>query len=182
MSPPVWVIEEGVGQFAASFVSSEGEDEDSLSLVRRSDIGRSEHTPFRIEPERGKVGKNVGEPKRNVPCDVLEESQAGSRLGEDASDLGPQMSLVGISESFACLAERLAGVSACDEIHASTPRTSVEGSEVRPDRSAIQGLVFHPGHEDGRGEGVPLDVANASRILGQAEVDASDTGAQAEGT
>jgi len=71
-------MDEGVGQLAPPIVSTEGEDEDSLASVRRSDIGRSEHTPFRIEPERGKVGKNVGEPKRNVPCDVLEESQRGS--------------------------------------------------------------------------------------------------------
>jgi hypothetical protein len=32
-----------------------GQDENPLSAVGRSDIGRSDTTPFRIEPERGQV-------------------------------------------------------------------------------------------------------------------------------
>lgn len=159
-----------------------GQNEKSLSSVGRSDIGRSKTSPLRIEPKRGKVGKNVGEPKRNVACDVLEEGEGSAAVVQDASDFGPEVSLVLVSESLACDGEGLAGVSACDEIHAATPCSSVEGSQVRPDRSRIQGRVFHPSHEHGRGEGFPLDVANASRPFGQAKVDSADAGAERQGT
>lgn len=166
----------------ASVLVAVGQDEEPLASVRRSDIGRAQHTPLRIEPERGKVGKDVGEPKRNVPGDVLEEPKRGAGFVEDSCDVRPQVSLVGVAESSSGDAEWLARVAACDEIHRATPRSSVEGSKVRPDRRAIQGLVFHPGHEDGRGESVPLDITHGATPGGQAEVDASDTGAQAEGT
>jgi len=167
--------------FASPLVAV-GQDEQPFASMRGSDIGRAEHTPLRIEPERGKVGKNVGEPKRNVPCDVLEEPERCAGLVEDSSDVRPEVALVVGAEPSPGDAERLARVAARDEIHASTPRSSVEGSQVRPDRSRIQGRVFHPGHEDGRGEGFPLDVANGARPSGQAEVDPADSGAERDGT
>jgi hypothetical protein len=166
----------------ASVLVAVGQDEQSLASVRRSDIGRAEHTPFRIEPERGKVGKNVGEPKRNVACDVLEEPERGTGLVEDSCDVRPEVALVGVAEPSACDAERLARVAACDEIHRATPRAAIEGCEIVPDRRAIQRRVFHPGHEDGRGEGFPLDVANGTAPLGQSEVDAADAGAERDGS
>jgi hypothetical protein len=56
----------------------------------------------------------------------------------------------------------LAGEAGSDEIHAATPRAAVEGGEVVPDRSLIQGLVFHPGHEDGRCVGIPFNVSHGA--------------------
>jgi hypothetical protein len=150
--------------------------------VRGAHLGRSQTTPLRIEPERGKVGKDIGQPKRNVSSDVLEEPEARPGLVEDSSHVRPQVPLVFCSTSFTGEAERLARVATCNQIHRSTPCSSVERSQVRPDRSLIQRLVFHPGHENGRGEGVPLDVAHGSRPCGQAEVDAADAGAEREGT
>lgn len=38
-----------------------GEDEDPLSEMGRADVGRSNTTPFRIEPSRGQVGAHEGE-------------------------------------------------------------------------------------------------------------------------
>ncbi|MEU3198476.1 hypothetical protein [Streptomyces sp. NPDC006996] len=48
-------------------VGRAGEDEQALTLVGGSHIGRSYSRPFRIEPERGKIGEDVGKPKSNMP-------------------------------------------------------------------------------------------------------------------
>jgi len=159
-----------------------GQDEEPISSVRGSNVGRGEHAPLRIEPERGKVAKDVGEPKRKVSSDVLEECEGGGDLLEDSPDLGPEVALVVCALSLPGCTERLAWVPANDEIHRSTPRAAVEGSEIVPDRSAIQLRFFHPGHEDGRGERVPLDVAHGSTPSGQTEIEAADAGAERQGT
>lgn len=150
--------------------------------MRGSNFGRTKSAPFRIEPARSEVFEDFFEAEADMTGDVLEESEACAGLDKDSSDLGPKVPLILVSESLPGDGEGLTGVSTCDEIHAATPRSSVEGSQVRPDRSRIQGRFFHPRHENGRGETFPLDVANGARPLGQAEVDPSDTGAERDGT
>ena len=46
--------------------------------MRRSNVGRAEQAPFNIRPDFGKVGKDVGEPKRKVSGDVFAEQVSGS--------------------------------------------------------------------------------------------------------
>jgi len=155
-----------------------GQHEESLPSVRRPDFGCGEQTPFRIEPEFGKVAKDVGEPKRKVPAYVFEEDETRSALVDDASHVGPEVPLVGLGPALSGDAERLARVARSNEIHDATPRSAVEGSEIVEDRSAIQGRVFHPRHEDGRREGVALDVTNGPASSGQshAELKSADPG------
>ena len=40
-------------------VVGHGENPDSSAAVRGTNVGRGEHSPFRIEPEVGKVGEDV---------------------------------------------------------------------------------------------------------------------------
>lgn len=159
-----------------------GQHEESLTPVRRSGVGRSKQTPLRMEPEAGKVRENDVESQSKVSCDILKENEGRVGLFDDSRDVRPQVALVLDAESLARDRERLAGVACSDEIHSAAPRSSVERSKVRPDRSAIHRRVFHPGHENGRSEGFPLDVANTPRPSGQPEVDASDPGAERNGT
>jgi hypothetical protein len=166
----------------ASIDVAVGQDPQPLSTVRSPNLGRAEHAPFRMEPQRGKVGKDVGEPKRNVSCDVLEEPKPSARFVEDSAHVRPKVPRVIGSGSTARDAERLAWVTASDEIHCATPSAAVEGRQIVPDRSLIQARVRHPLHEHGRREGFPLDVANSATPPGQAEVKSSDAAAQAEGS
>jgi hypothetical protein len=75
----------------------------------------------------------------------------------------------------------LTGESGSEDIHFAAPWATVEGGNVRADKSLIQGLVFHPRHESGRCIGVPLDVQNGSAV-GHGELDSevepSDAGKQ----
>lgn len=155
-----------------------GQEEESVSLVRRANIGRSHTTPLDREPDGGKVGKDLGEPKRKVSSHVLAEEERRVGLLENPVDLGPEVPLVVDSGAESGRAERLARVSTSDEIHCATPRAAVEGSEIVPDRSAIQRRLRHPFHEACCGESVPLDHAHGAAPSGQAEIEATDAGAE----
>lgn len=129
-----------------------------------------------------KVGPNLVEAELEVASDVLEEANPRVTIEEHPQDVRPQVARISGAEALAGLREGLAGVARNDAIHDSTPRASVEGSDVRPDRSPIQGRLFHPAHEDGRGEGFPLNVANALQPPTEPEVEPADSGAEGEGT
>lgn len=69
---PLWSVATGVGQGC--------EDEQSLPPMRGSDIGRSDTTPFRIEPERGKRVEDGAEcppaAGGEEPRDILQENES----------------------------------------------------------------------------------------------------------
>lgn len=116
-----------------------------------------------------------------MPFDVFEEAPFGLHLADDPADMRPEVAGIVLAASAPCEAEGLAGIAGSDEMNAAAPWAAVEGGNVRPDRSLIQGLVFHPCHESGRREGFPLDVTNSSiGGLGdvQAEFEAADARAE----
>nr|WP_043743965.1 hypothetical protein [Paramagnetospirillum magneticum] len=102
--------------------------------------------------------------------DVLEEPPFGPGIIEDAAEMGPHPAWIIDAAPPAGVAFALARVSARDEIHDSTPRAAVEGGNVVPDRSRIQGRIRHPRHESGRSTGFPLDVTH-SPVSGQGDVE-----------
>ena len=93
---------------------------------------------------------------------VLEEHPNRSALRDDPGDVRPEMARIVRALALAGDAERLARIARTDEIHRAAPLPTVEAGKVVPDRRLIQGLVLHPRHEDGRGEGVPLDVTHST--------------------
>lgn len=104
---------------------------------------------------------------KSSPCcparDVLPEDILRPHLFDDAAELPEEPRAFPVKPALpAGPGEVLAGCPARDDIHLAAPRAAVEGGEVIPDRSAIQGLGFHPGHEDGRSEGFPFDVADGA--------------------
>jgi len=66
------------------------------------------------------------------------------------------------TEPSACDREGLARIPRSDDVHRATPWAAVEGSNIVPDNSLIQGRVFHPRHESGCGEGFPFDMAHST--------------------
>lgn len=112
---------------------------------------------------------------------VFQEDPAGLHFANDTSDVGPDPPLVFDALSGSGDAPGLARESRRDEIHDATPRSTVEGGYVTPDRSLIQGRVFHPRHECGCGVSLALDEDTTSIVREcqvQSEVDASDAGAE----
>ena len=115
--------------------------------------------------------------------DILEEHEGWFDLADDAGDMGPEVTRIIAAEPSACDGKWLARVARADNIHRSAPRVAVEGSNVIPDNSLIQGRVFHPRHEYGCGVGFPFDMAH-STITGdgkvQSEVEPASAGAEGE--
>jgi hypothetical protein len=77
--PPRWQsLAEGVGQ-----------NPDSLTLMVGTNIGRSQHSPPCIKPERGKVTQHPVESSSNESWAVFNVCEAGSNLANDAGHVVP---------------------------------------------------------------------------------------------
>jgi hypothetical protein len=124
----------GVGQFFVAPVSESfapgwfpqlspssrlavGHDEDALPAMGCSEIARAEAEPLRIVPEAGQVAKNAGESEREVPWYVLQEEVARSKCANKPGKIRPEVPRVRFAGALACLAERLAGIAAADEVN-----------------------------------------------------------------
>ena len=115
--------------------------------------------------------------------DILEEHERRLNLADDAGDMGPEVARVIRAPAFARDGERLARIARSDDVHRAAPRAAVEGSNVVPDRRAIQGRVFHPRHESGCGVGFPFDMAHSSISgdgNGEPKVEPACSGAEGE--
>tara|TARA_Y100000593_G_scaffold59081_1_gene109545 strand:- start:193 stop:765 length:573 start_codon:yes stop_codon:yes gene_type:complete len=140
------------------------EAEQPLSEVRRADFGSRKHAPLRSVPCRGQVSENVPESHGKVPWDVFQEDEARSSLTNDPVDLGPEVPRVVGSSSRPCDAERLARVARRYKIHDSTPRATVEGSQVRVDRSGWKVPRFHSRRQQRGDIGSPLHVTDGAVV------------------
>ena len=149
-----------------------------------SGIVRAQTAPLRIEPQRGQVPEDAVEPSSSESCDVLHEDEAGSYLAHDASKVRPEAGPLPVDAlALPGVADVLAGESASDEIHDSTPRAAVEGDDIRPDRARSQATRFHLADQSRGGESVPLhetDRDHARRL--QTEGEPPPAGEQFDGT
>jgi len=159
------------------------EDEEAFAPVRRADA-RSREESFRNPVTQAfQLASDLAISEVEVIGDVFQENKSGLDFPDDPGDMRPEMAWVAGAEAFAGDAERLARIARKDDVHRATPRAAVEGGKVVIDRSLIQGRVFHPGHEDGRGIGVPLDITHRTVFGfgdGEAEVEPAGAGAERE--
>lgn len=167
-----------------TLASGVGQDEEPIPLVGSTGVVRSHTTPFRIEPQSGKVSEHDVESSRSESCDVFNEHEPGSYLANDPSELAPESApLASDALPLSCVADVLAGESASDAIHAAAPRAAIEGDNIVPDRRLLQGRVFHPRHESGRGVGFPLDVHHsATSGHGECDTEVESSSSSEEGT
>jgi hypothetical protein len=161
-----------------SLASGLGHKPKALTAVSGTNVGRCEQTPFRIEPELGKVTEDMGKSCSNNSWDVLQEEVLGCHVAHDLCDFRPKPAFVVSAQLLPSKAERLAGEAGSDEIHSATPCRTVERAEVRPDRSLIQLRLCHPRHESGRCVGIPLNVSHGSGDSSQSEFKASVSAAE----
>jgi len=181
--PPLERVPEqarGVGQVVALAVS---EDEEPLAPMRRTHFRRREEACRKAVAHADQSSGDLGEAEAEMMGDVLEEDEERFGFADDPGNVRPEVARVVRAPALARDGERLTRIARSDDVHRTAPRAAVEGSNVVPDRCAIQGRVFHPRHEDGRGVGIPLDVTH-SAISGecemQPEVEPAGTGAERE--
>lgn len=158
-----------------------GHNEEPASYVARTAFERREQARFDCKAQRLKVPENRIGSQGHMPFDVFEEAPFGVEFLGDPPDVRPEMAGIILALAPSGEAEGLAGISGSEDMNLSTPGRAIEGGNVIPDRSLIQGLVFHPCHESGRREGFPLDVTNSSVFWFcnvEAEFKAADAGAE----
>lgn len=132
-------------------------------MVSRSNIGRSESTPLRIEPERGKVREDDFKACRPEPSDILNDDQSRLNLGDDSSKLLPEpASFAGDSGFLSGDADVLAREAARDAAHQAPKWASIEGGHIRPNRRWSHVAFFHARSQDFTGVGFPLHVSDDS--------------------
>jgi len=181
--PPLERIPEqarGVGQLVAL---SDGEDEQALPFVGRTDFRRRKEACRKLVAHADQSAGDFGETEAEMMGDIFEEDEGRFDLADDSCDMRPEVARVVRTLALARDAERLAWISRSDDVHRAAPRAAIEGSNVVPDRRAIQGRVFHPRHESGRGVGFPFDMAHSSisgHGDGEPEVEPAGAGAERE--
>ena len=149
----------GVGQFVSL---ADGEDEQPLALVGRADFRRREEACRKAVAHADQSAGDFGETEAEMMGDIFKEDEGRLDLTDDAGDMGPEVARVVSAPALARDRERLARIARSDDIHRAAPRAAVKGGNVVPDNSLIQGRIFHPRHEDGRGVGVPFDMAHST--------------------
>ncbi len=126
---------------------------------------------------------DFGESEAEMMGDIFKEDEGRLDLADDAGDMGPEVAWIIAAEPSACDGKWLARVARADNIHRAAPWAAVEGSNVIPDNSLIQGRVFHPRHENGCGVGFPFDMAHSTISGdgdGEPEVEPASAGAEGE--
>jgi hypothetical protein len=170
----------GVGQLVTL---ADGEDEQPLAPVGRADFRRREEACRKLVAHADQSAGDFGEAEAEMMGDVLEENEGRLDLADDPGDMGPEVPRVVGTLALACHAERLARIARSNDIHRAAPWAAIEGSNVVPDNSLIQGRVFHPRHESGCGEGFPFDMAHSTISgdgNGKPEVEPARAGAEGE--
>ena len=170
----------GVGQLVAL---ADGEDEEPFALVGRADFRRREEACRKAVAHSDQSAGDFGEAEAEMMGDILEKDEGRLDLGDDAGDMGPKVARVVRAPAFARDGERLARIARSDDVHCAAPWAAVEGSNVVPDNSLIQGRVFHPRHEGGCGEGFPFDMAHSTisgEGNGEPEVEPACAGAKGQ--
>ena len=147
----------GVGQLVAL---ADGKDEEPLAFVGRTDFRRREEACRKAVAHADQSAGDFGEAEAEMMGDIFKEDEGRLDLTDDAGDMRPEMARILGAEPSARHAEWLARIARSDDIHRAAPRSAVEGSNVVPDNSLIQGRVLHPRHESGCGEGFPFDMAH----------------------
>lgn len=162
---------------------AKGQEEESLALVRRADVRSLRQDDRHAETCAVQVADDVVEAASQMAAHVLAEEPPSAALLGDTEHVGPEVSRVVGSASLPGRGEGLAGVPTHHEIHRSTPRSSVERSEVRPDRRRSQPPLFHARDKACRGIGFPLDSNHGSGVCtkGEVEPEVEPASAGAEG-
>lgn len=115
---------------------------------------------------------------------VFEDNDSRLEDLDPTQDVGPDPSVVFRAEPLSCDADWRTREARRDDVHQSTKARPGEVCEIAcENRRRLQGRVFHPLQEEGRGAGFPLDVAqNTQSAEGDvnAEIEHPDAAAQAE--
>ena len=174
-------------ELSASSALALGQDEQSLPAHGVAGLGRTEYSRRNPVAQSLQWGDDGPELSVRVARDVLPEDTIRPALGGDAVDLGSEEALASGSGALPGDAVVLAGIARSEDMNVATPRSSVEGEHVGPDRSRMKPPRFHARDQAGGSCGFPLHVTDAACSLSamvegelQSELEPTDAGADGE--
>ena len=148
--------------FSIALAFGVGHDPDAVPLVRSAGGARSQHSPFRIVPQRGQVAENTSKPARSEHWGVLHEHVPRSYLANNPRALSPQPAPLAVDPCPASgRGNVLAREAAADGIDPSSPWSPVERPHVVPDREPRQESVALPLEQHAARVFLQLDGAHA---------------------
>lgn len=148
---------------ASSLIGVGSQNPHPFPSVRSPSVVRSNNSPPRIIPQGGKVGEHGVESSGNKEWAVFHPHEAGSNFTDNPRHVLPESAaLAGDSCPFSGCADVLAGKAARNDINTASPRVSVKGSNIIPDRERRETAVVLAGNQDGRCVGVELHSAHGS--------------------
>jgi hypothetical protein len=121
-------------------------DPDSFSPVRSSGLFSRNNSPFRVIPQRGKISRDDVKPSSSESWGIFQEDVCGSNFANDSSHFTPQSGFFPIFDagSAPCHADVLTGKPARYNVNNSSPRLSVKGANVIPNREMREYSVVLP--------------------------------------
>lgn len=160
-----------------------GHDEQSLAAHAVPGFARAENSRRNAVAQSLQWWDDGVELLGSVPRHVLAEDKIRPAGVGDADDFGGKEPLSTGTSALSGNAVVLAGVARSDAMNDATPRSSVEGGKVRPDRCRMKPPAFHRRDQACGGCGFPLHVSDSARVgsgKSDAKLKPADTGAQRE--
>jgi hypothetical protein len=140
-----------------------GHKPESVALVRRPNVGSSQHCPAAVIPERGQVTEDSSESPSKQGWAVFHEDEAGSNFAHDARHVRPHSRSSAVDAgALSGDADVLAREAARNHINKASPWSSVKGANVIPNREGREKAVILSGGKYACGVGFPLDGANGA--------------------
>ena len=129
---PVSVVWRAVD--SESRVFAVGHKEESLASMTGTNLGRAEYSRRNPIPHRLQCWNESAQLSARVPWDVLAEETMRPNGLDDADDLLGEPAVIALALTSPGDAVGLAGIAGSDAMNDATPRSRVEGRNVRPDR------------------------------------------------
>jgi hypothetical protein len=131
--------------------------------VRGTNGGRSETTPLRIEPERGKPFENCSESASSEHWGVFSKNIDRLHFFNDSQHLKPQAgTLASQASAFTGRTYVLARETSRNHVNNSSPRLSVKTRHVSPYRERFKASIGLPLCQNLCGVGITFNCANGS--------------------
>jgi hypothetical protein len=150
------------------------EDEEPFPFVACTHFFRAKEPARNAVAQAFKIIGDLCEAEAEVAGHVFEKHDCRFHFANDSTHVRPKVSRIILSTTFAAQAEGLTWIPRSERIHDATPRSAVEGAQIRPDRCRSQAARFHRRCQVLDGEGFPLhptDCAKASQSQFQSEVE-----------
>jgi hypothetical protein len=140
-----------------------GQKPEAVTLVRGANFVSSQHCPPAVIPERGQVTEDSFESSSKEHWAVLHEDVLGSNLANDPRHVSPHARPLPVDTgALACGADVLAGKPARNHVNSASPRSSVKGLNVIPNREGRENAVVLSGGKNACCVGLPLNSADGA--------------------